>query len=181
MVIKKINAVLDATAIKELRAGDEVLISGEIFTARDAAHKRFVELIKIGKKLPVDLKNRIIYFAGPSPAKPNEIIGSAGPTTSGRMDAYSPILIRSSGLAGMIGKGDRNKEVVEAMKECGAVYFAAIGGAAALISKSIKEAQIIAYPELGAEAVRRLLVEDFFAIVAIDSYGKSLYDLRGEQ
>ena len=178
MEIKKINAILDASEVKKLCAGDEVLISGEIWTARDAAHKRFVELINAGETLPVELKNRIIYFAGPSPAKPGEVIGSAGPTTSGRMDAYSPILIRKAGLTGMIGKGNRNKEVVEAMKECGALYFAAVGGAAALISKTIKKAEVVAYEELGAEAVRKLLVEDFPAIVAIDSYGKSLYESR---
>jgi len=176
--IKKINAVLDASEVRKLHAGDEVLISGEILTARDAAHKRFVELIKTGGTLPVELKNRIVYFAGPTPAKPGEVIGSAGPTTSGRMDAYSPVLIRNAGLTGMIGKGDRSKEVVEAMKECGAVYFAAVGGAAALISKTIKKAEVAAYEELGAEAVRKLLVEDFPAIVAIDSYAKSLYELR---
>ncbi|MDR0303832.1 MAG: Fe-S-containing hydro-lyase [Chitinispirillales bacterium] len=179
MEIKKINAILDASEVKKLCAGDEVLISGEIWTARDAAHKRFVELVKIGEKLPIEIKNRIIYFTGPTPAKPNEIIGSAGPTTSGRMDVYSPILIRKAGLTGMIGKGNRSKEVVEAMMECGAVYFAAVGGAAALISKTIKEAQIVAYPELGAEAVRKLRVENFPVIVAIDSFGKSLYELRG--
>jgi fumarate hydratase subunit beta len=178
--IKKINAILDVSEVRKLCAGDEVLISGEILTARDAAHKRFVELIKTGGKLPVELKNRIVYFTGPATAKPNEAIGSAGPTTSGRMDAYSPILIRNAGLTGMIGKGNRNEEVIEAMKECGAVYFAAIGGAAALISKTIKKAETAAYPELGAEAVRKLLVENFPAIVAIDSYGKSLYELRSQ-
>ena len=176
MSIKRISAVLDAAQVKNLRAGDEVFISGDIWTARDAAHKRFVKLIENGEKLPVDLKNHIIYFAGPCPAKPHEAIGSIGPTTGGRMDAYSPALIRECELTGMIGKGNRSREVIDAMTEYGAVYFAAIGGAAALISKTVKDARIVAYEDLGAEAVRKLRVEDFPAIVAIDSYGKSLYE-----
>jgi len=176
MSVKRINAVLDAAQIKNINAGDELLISGEIFTARDAAHKRFCDLILKGEKLPLDLKNRIIFFAGPSPAKPQNPVGSIGPTTSGRMDAYSPILIRECGLAAMIGKGNRSKEVVAAMKECGAIYFATIGGAAALLAQTVISCEIVAYEDLGTEAVRKLVVKDFPVIAAIDSKGNSLYE-----
>ncbi len=160
---------------RKLKAGDSCLISGVIYTARDAAHKRLCELVAAGKELPLDVENSIIYFVGPTPAKPGQAIGSAGPTTSYRMDAYSPTLIEQ-GLTGMIGKGKRGPEVVSAMKKYGAVYFGAIGGCGALLSKCIKKAEVIAYDDLGAEAIRRLEVEDFPAIVIIDSEGNNLYE-----
>ncbi|MBQ2064434.1 MAG: Fe-S-containing hydro-lyase [Firmicutes bacterium] len=160
--------------LASLRAGDYVLLSGVIYTARDAAHKRIVEAIAEGKEPPFPLENAIIYYVGPTPAKEGHAIGSAGPTTSYRMDAYAPTLL-DLGQTGMIGKGQRNEEVKEAIVRNGAVYFAAIGGAAALISKSIKKAEVIAYDDLGAEAVRRLEVEDMPVIVAIDSLGHDLY------
>ena len=160
---------------RKLKAGDSCLISGVIYTARDAAHKRLCELVAAGKELPLDVKDSIIYFVGPTPAKPGQAIGSAGPTTSYRMDAYSPILIKE-GQTGMIGKGKRGPEVIAAMKEHGAVYFGAIGGCGALLSKCIKKAEIIAYEDLGAEAIRRLEVEDFPVIVVIDSEGNNLYE-----
>ena len=162
---------------KSLKSGDTVLITGEIYTARDAAHKRMIDALKSGEKLPFEIENKIIYYAGPTPAKPGQVIGSCGPTTSGRMDAYAPELIKL-GLTGMIGKGERSDDVVNAMKEYGAVYFGAIGGAGALIAKSIKAAEIIAYEDLGTEAVRKLTVENFPAIVIIDSNGKNLYHDR---
>ena len=171
----RITAPLSREAARTLRAGDSCLISGVIYTARDAAHKRLCELAAEGKELPLDVKDAIIYFVGPTPAKPGQAIGSAGPTTSYRMDAYSPTLI-SLGLTGMIGKGKRGPEVVAAMKDHGAVYFGAIGGCGALLSKCIKKAEVIAYEDLGAEAIRRLKVEDFPAIVIIDSEGNNLYE-----
>jgi fumarate hydratase subunit beta len=174
-----IKAPLSNEAARALRAGDSCLISGVIYTARDAAHKRLCELIAKGEPLPFDVKDNIIYFVGPTPAKPGQAIGSAGPTTSYRMDAYSPILIEQ-GLTGMIGKGKRGPEVVDAMKEHGAVYFGAIGGCGALLSKCIKKAEVVAYEDLGAEAIRRLEVEDFPAIVIIDSEGNNLYELGRE-
>lgn len=164
---------------KKLRAGDSCLISGVIYTARDAAHKRLCELVAQGKELPLDVKDSIIYFVGPTPAKPGQAIGSAGPTTSYRMDAYSPTLIEL-GQTGMIGKGKRGPEVIDAMKKHGAVYFGAIGGCGALLSKCIKKAEVIAYDDLGAEAIRRLEVEDFPAIVIIDSLGNNLYETGRE-
>ena len=145
-----------------------------IYTARDAAHKRLCERLDRGEELPMDIRDAVIYFVGPTPAKPGQAIGSAGPTTSYRMDAYSPKLIRA-GLTGMIGKGKRGDEVVAAMKECGAVYFGAIGGCGALLSRCIRKAEVIAYDDLGAEAVRRLEVEDFPVVVVIDSEGNNLY------
>ncbi len=160
---------------RKLKAGDSCLISGVIYTARDAAHKRLCELVAEGKELPLDVKDAVIYFVGPTPAKEGQAIGSAGPTTSYRMDAYSPILIKE-GLTGMIGKGKRGPEVIDAMKEHGAVYFGAIGGCGALLSKCIKKAEIIAYEDLGAEAIRRLEVEDFPVVVIIDSEGNNLYE-----
>ncbi len=160
---------------RKLKAGDSVLLSGVIYTARDAAHKRLCELVAQGKELPMDIKDAVIYFVGPTPAKPGQAIGSAGPTTSYRMDAYSPTLI-AQGQTGMIGKGKRGPEVIAAMKEHGAVYFGAIGGCGALLSKCIKKAEVIAYEDLGAEAVRRLEVEDFPVIVIIDSEGNNLYE-----
>ena len=170
----KITTPLTREKVKELRAGDSCLISGVIYTARDAAHKRLCELVAAGKELPLDVKDSVIYFVGPTPAKPGQAIGSAGPTTSYRMDAYSPTLI-SLGLTGMIGKGKRGQEVVDAMKEYGAVYFGAIGGCGALLSKCVKKAEVIAYDDLGAEAIRRMEVEDFPAVVIIDSLGNNLY------
>ncbi|MBQ1263170.1 MAG: Fe-S-containing hydro-lyase [Oscillospiraceae bacterium] len=170
-----INAPLSREEARKLRAGDSCLISGVIYTARDAAHKRLVDLVNEGKEMPLDVKDNIIYFVGPTPAKEGQAIGSAGPTTSYRMDAYSPTLIRE-GLTGMIGKGKRGPEVIAAMKEHGAVYFGAIGGCGALLSKCIKKAEVIAYDDLGAEAIRRLEVEDFPAIVIIDSEGNNLYE-----
>jgi len=174
--IKKVNTPLTAEMVKSLKAGDEVYLTGTIYTGRDAAHRRLCDALEKEGKLPLSLDGEIIYFVGPSPAKPGKPIGSAGPTTSYRMDAYSPTLIREANLRGMIGKGGRNEEVVKAMKEKGAVYFVAIGGAAALVARSIKDAQAVLYEELGPEAVRKLTVEDFPVIVAIDSDGKSLYE-----
>ncbi len=160
---------------RKLKAGDSVLLSGVIYTARDAAHKRLCELADAGKELPLDVKDAVIYFVGPTPAKPGEVIGSAGPTTAYRMDAYSPTMI-SLGLTGMIGKGKRNEAVVSAMKEYGAVYFGAIGGCGALLSRCIKKAEVIAYEDLGAEAIRRLEVEAFPVVVIVDSEGNNLYE-----
>ena len=169
-----LNTPITRDVAKSLKSGDRVLISGTIYTARDAAHKRLIESIEKGETLPVDIENIAIYYAGPSPAKPGQVIGSCGPTTSGRMDAYAPTLI-SLGQTVMIGKGERSDSVVEAMKKNGAVYLAAIGGAGALISKCITDADVIAYDDLGAEAIRRLAVKDFPAIVVIDSKGNNLY------
>ena len=175
----KIKAPLTREDARKLKAGDSCLISGVIYTARDAAHKRLCDLVAKGEELPVDLKDAIIYFVGPTPAKPGQAIGSAGPTTSYRMDAYSPTLI-SMGQTGMIGKGKRGPEVIDAMKKHGAVYFGAIGGCGALLSKCIKKAEVVAYEDLGAEAIRRLEVEDFPAIVIIDSEGNNLYETGRE-
>ncbi|MBE6606068.1 MAG: Fe-S-containing hydro-lyase [Ruminococcaceae bacterium] len=160
---------------RKLKAGDSCLISGVIYTARDAAHKRLCELVVQGKELPLDIKDAIIYFTGPAPAKPGQTIGSAGPTTSYRMDAYSPDLI-ALGQTGMIGKGKRDAAVVEAMKKHSAVYFGAIGGCGALLSSCIKKSEVVAYDDLGAEAIRRLEVENFPVIVLIDSNGNNLYE-----
>ncbi|MBQ4324161.1 MAG: Fe-S-containing hydro-lyase [Clostridia bacterium] len=171
----RITAPLTREAARALRAGDSCLLSGKIYTARDAAHKRLCELIEKGEELPIDLADSVIYFVGPTPAKPGEAIGSAGPTTSYRMDAYSPRLI-SLGQTAMIGKGKRGPEVVRAMQEHGAVYFGAIGGCGALLSRCIKHAEIVAYEDLGAEAIRLLEVEDFPVVVVIDSEGNNLYE-----
>ena len=171
----KLTAPLSQEEARKLRAGDSVLLSGVIYTARDAAHKRLCELVAEGKELPFTVKDSIIYFVGPTPAKEGQAIGSAGPTTSYRMDAYSPTLI-AQGQTGMIGKGKRGPEVVEAMKEHGAVYFGAIGGCGALLSNCIKKAEIVCYEDLGAEAIRRLEVEDFPVVVIIDSEGNNLYE-----
>lgn len=170
-----VKTPLTREAARQLKSGDSVLLTGVIYTARDAAHKRLCELVAQGKELPLDVKDSIIYFVGPTPARPGQAIGSAGPTTSYRMDAYSPTMI-AQGLTGMIGKGKRNAEVVAAMKEHGAVYFGAIGGCGALLSKCIKKAEVIAYDDLGAEAIRRLEVEDFPVIVVIDAQGNNLYE-----
>ncbi len=161
--------------IKKLHIGDKVYLNGVIYTGRDLAHGRLVELLKKGEPLPVDLKGHIIYYVGPAPAKPGKVIGSAGPTTSYRMDPYAPLLMRQAGLKGMIGKGTRGEEVINAMKETIAVYFAAVGGAAALIAQSITKAEIVAYEDLGPEAIRKLEVKDFPVIVANDCYGADLY------
>ena len=160
---------------RELKAGDSCLLSGIIYTARDAAHKRLCALADAGKELPFPVKDATIYYVGPTPAKPGQAIGSAGPTTSYRMDAYSPTLI-ALGETGMIGKGKRGPEVIAAMKEHGAVYFGAIGGCGALLSRCIKSAKIVAYEDLGAEAIRELVVEDFPAVVIIDAEGNNLYE-----
>lgn len=170
-----IKTPLTQDAARKLKAGDSCLISGVIYTARDAAHKRLCELIEQGKPLPIDVENSVIYFVGPTPSKPGQAIGSAGPTTSYRMDAYSPKLI-AIGQTGMIGKGKRGPEVIAAMKKHGAVYFGAIGGCGALLSKCIKKAEIVAYDDLGAEAIRRLEVENFPVVVVIDSEGNNLYE-----
>lgn len=171
---KNIKTPLTDDIIAELRAGDKVRITGLLYTARDAAHKRLVQMIKDGEKLPFDINGQVIYFVGPTPAKPGMPIGSAGPTTSGRMDPYSPYLIER-GLKGMIGKGPRSKDVIDAMVKHRCVYFAAIGGVAALLSKKIKRAEVIAFEDLGTEAIRVLEVKDFPVVVINDIYGGDLY------
>lgn len=171
---KKITTPLTDDVIANLKTGERVEITGVIYTARDAAHKRLLEEYAETKKLPFDLEGQIIYYVGPSPAKPGQALGSAGPTTSYRMDAYTPDVLKL-GLKGMIGKGPRSQEVKDAMVENKAVYFAAIGGAAAVISKSIKKAEVIAYENLGPEAIRRLEVENFPCIVVTDAEGNDLY------
>ena len=171
---KKIETPLDDKTVVDLKAGDTVSITGYMYTGRDAAHKRLVELIDKGEELPIELKDQIIYYVGPAPAKPGYACGSAGPTTSYRMDAYAPALL-DRGLRGMIGKGLRSREVIDSMKKNRAVYFAAVGGAAALIARSIKKSEVVAYEDLGAEAIHRYYVEDFPAIVVIDSEGNDLY------
>ena len=175
-MIRELKTPLTVEEVRSLRAGDEIRLTGTIWTGRDAAHKKLVALLEEGGELPVDLKDQIIYFVGPCPAPPGRPIGSAGPTTSGRMDAYSPILIEKCGLTGMIGKGGRSAAVVDAMKRFGAVYFGATGGAGALIAQKIKSCEVIAFPELGTEAIHKLYVEDFPLVVAIDAEGSSLYD-----
>ena len=171
---KKVTLPLTDEAIRDLKAGDNVLFTGVMYVGRDSAHKRMVEALDKGQDLPFDVRGQTIYFMGPSPAKPGQVIGAAGPTTSGRMDAYSPRLM-AEGLKGMIGKGLRSQEVKEAIKKHKAVYFAAIGGAGALISKAIRKSDTVAYEELGAEALLRLEVENFPAIVVNDAHGGDLY------
>jgi len=171
---KKITSPISPEVIENLRAGDQLLISGVIYVGRDAAHKRMVEALDKGEKLPFDIKGQTIYYMGPSPTKPGHVIGSAGPTTSGRMDAYTPRLL-AAGLKAMIGKGSRSDKVKEAIKEHKAVYLASTGGAAALIAKAITKSEIIAYPELGPEALLRLEVKDFPTIVINDCQGGDLY------
>ncbi len=171
----KLKTPLNDEDVSKLKSGDIVYLSGVMYTARDAAHKRLVDLILSGEELPFDVKGTVIYYVGPTPPKPGNPIGSAGPTTSYRMDPYAPILIEH-GLKGMIGKGKRNEAVKDACKKYKAVYFGATGGAAALIAKAIKKAEVIAYPELGPEAVRRIEVEDFPVVVVNDTYGNDLYE-----
>ncbi len=175
----ELNMPLTREMARSLKAGDSLLLSGVIYTARDAAHKRLCDLVAQGKELPLEIKDATIYFVGPTPAREGDVIGSAGPTTSYRMDAYSPTLI-ALGQTGMIGKGKRSPEVIAAMKEHGAVYFGAIGGCGALLSKCIKKAEVIAYEDLGTEAIRRLEVVNFPVVVIIDSYGNNLYETGRE-
>jgi fumarate hydratase subunit beta len=172
---RNITAPLSDEVAKELKSGDYVYITGTIYTARDAAHKRMWEALEKGEELPIEMKNNIIYYMGPSPAREGRPIGSAGPTTASRMDKYAPKLL-DLGLKGMIGKGKRSKQVKEAIVRNGSVYFAAVGGAGAILSKAIKKSEVIAYDDLGTEAIRKLYVEDFPAIVVIDSQGNNLYE-----
>lgn len=171
----KIKTPLDDYKIERLKAGDQVLISGMIYTARDMAHKRLYDILENNERLPFDLRGQIIYYMGPTPKKPDQIIGSAGPTTSERMDDFTPKLL-DAGLKGMIGKGNRSKIVIDSIIKNKAIYFVAIGGAAALISKTIKSSRIICYEDLATEAIMQLVVEDFFTVVAIDSFGNNLYE-----
>lgn len=175
-----IDTPLTDEIVHKLKAGDSVRINGIIYAARDAAHKRITEMMREGARLTFDIRNQIIYYVGPCPARPGGIIGSAGPTTSGRMDAYTPLLLEM-GLKGMIGKGLRGEEVIAAMKKFGAVYFGAVGGAGALIAKTILSQEVIAFPELGPEAVRKLVVKDFPATVIIDCQGNDLYKTGREK
>ena len=170
-----LKAPLDREEVKTLQAGDYVYITGTIYTARDAAHKRMAEALDKGEKLPIEIEGTTIYYLGPTPAREGRPIGSAGPTTASRMDKYAPRLL-DLGLTGMIGKGKRKKEVTDAIVRNGAVFFAAVGGAGALLSKCIKKAEVIAYDDLGTEAIRRLEVENFPVIVVIDSQGRNLYE-----
>lgn len=178
-VVKLVPPLVDADVLK-LEIGDKVLVSGVIYTARDAAHKRLLEILAAGQKLPVDLKGQVLYYVGPSPARPGRVIGAAGPTTSYRMDSYAPTLIKM-GLKAMIGKGKRSPEVIAAMREFKAVYLGATGGAGALISQCIKDAEVVAFPELGPEAVHRLVVEDLPTIVINDCQGRDLYEVGVKQ
>ena len=177
---KKIQVPLLKEDIDELRAGDYVYLTGTIYTARDAAHKRMYDSMKKGEDLPIDLNGNVLYYLGPSPAREGQVIGSAGPTTSSRMDKYTPDML-DAGLKGMVGKGKRSKEVIEAMKRNGAVYFAAVGGAGALLAQCIKEAEVVAYDDLGTEAIRRLHIEDLPVIVVIDKEGNNLYETATEK
>ena len=174
------NAPLDREEVKTLRAGDYVYISGTIYTARDAAHKRLVALIEKGEDLPFCLQDQVIYYVGPTPAKPHQVFGSGGPTTAGRMDAYAPVLMKL-GLRGMIGKGYRQQAVKEAMQTYHCVYFGAIGGAGAYISRCVESSEVIAFEDLGPEAIRRLVVKDFPLTVIIDSQGNDLYEMGRTQ
>ncbi|MBU8768944.1 Fe-S-containing hydro-lyase [Cytobacillus oceanisediminis] len=180
MCANKVSSPIDEQVLISLKAGDRVLISGTIYTARDAAHKRMSEALQKGEDLPFNIKGQTIYYVGPTPAKPGQIIGSAGPTTSGRMDKYTPSLL-DRGLKGMIGKGYRSQEVIDSMKKNKAVYFAAIGGSGALIARSIKSMEVIAYEDLGPEAIFKLTVENFPAVVIIDSEGTDWYQAGKEQ
>ena len=177
---KYITATITEEITKDLKHGDYVYISGTIYTARDAAHKRMYEAMLEGKSIPFDLENNIVYYLGPSPAKENQVIGSAGPTTSSRMDKYTPLLLEH-GMKGMIGKGKRSPQVIESIKKNKAVYFAAVGGAGALLSKCIKKSEVIAYEDLGTEAIRKLEVENLPVIVVIDTEGNNLYETAIEE
>jgi len=172
--MKKIYLPLNDITIKNLRAGEKVYISGDVYTARDAAHKRFFQALTNNSLLPFDIKGATVYYTGPAPAKPNNVCGVAGPTTSSRMDPYTPLLL-DMGLKGIIGKGKRSKEVIDSIVKNGAVYFAAVGGAAALTLKCITKSEIIAYEDLGTEAVRKMTLKDFPVFVAVDCYGNSVY------
>ena len=172
---KYINTPIDDKNVSELKAGDYVYLTGTVYTARDAAHKRLYEALQRGEDIPLELQNNIIYYLGPSPAREGQVIGSAGPTTSSRMDKYTPLLLEK-GLKGMIGKGKRSDEVIESMHKNHAVYFAAIGGAGALLSKCIKKSEVIAYEDLGTEAIRKLEVENLPIIVVIDDEKTNLYN-----
>ncbi len=174
--MKNLTTPLSDEVISDLRAGDEVLLSGTVYTARDAAHRRLVELINQGAPLPFSLEGQIIYYVGPTPAPPGKVIGAAGPTTSSRLDAYTPTLLKA-GLKGMIGKGKRGKNVIDAIKEYRAIYFVASGGAGALLSKYIYEVKLIAYPELGPEAIYKFKVKDLPVFVGNDIYGNDLYEM----
>lgn len=177
---KHVSVPLDQKTVSALCVGDYVYLTGTVYTARDAAHKRMYDILERGGKLPVDLENSVIYYMGPSPARPGMPIGSAGPTTAGRMDKYTPALL-DLGLKGMIGKGKRSQAVKEAVVRNGAVYFAAVGGAGALLSRSILSSEVIAYDDLGTEAVRRLEIKDFPVIVVMDSQGNDLYETAAEK
>lgn len=177
---KIVTTPLTLDKVEDLKCGDRVLLSGIIYTGRDAAHKRLFEMIQRGEELPFDLKGQVIYYVGPCPARPGTVIGSAGPTTSGRMDPYTPELLKS-GLKGMIGKGLRSQAVIDAIIKYRAVYFGAVGGAGALLAESIKEAEVLAFPDLGPEAIYKLRVEDFPVTVIIDSEGNNLYTTGKER
>ncbi len=176
---RRLNVPMSDEEISQLRAGDMLYLTGTIYTARDAAHKRMYDTLNEGGKLPYDIEGSFVYYLGPTPAKPGQVIGSAGPTTSSRMDKYTPLLL-SKGLKGMIGKGKRSPEVVSAIKENGAVYMAAIGGLGALLSKRIVQSEVIAYDDLGTEAIRKLTVEDLPVVVIIDTEGNNLYETAAE-
>ena len=173
--MKKVQLPLTEEAIRDLKAGDQVLLSGSVLTGRDAAHKRLVALVNEGKPLPVELAGQTIYYVGPAPAKPGQAVGSAGPTSTYRMDIYTPPLLKL-GLKGMIGKGYLGPNTLALMPEYGAVYFGAVGGSAVLISKAIKSIEVLAYPDLGPEAIHRFVIEDFPAVVAVDAQGHNLYE-----
>lgn len=179
-MVKNITTPLTDDQVSTLKAGDQVAISGVLYTSRDAGHSRMIATIERGEPLPFDIKDAVIYYVGPAPSKPGQVMNSAGPTTSYRMDPFAPKLLKL-GLKGMIGKGDRSEEVIEAMKANNGVYFAAVGGAAALIASTIKSSEIIAYEDLGSEALRKLTVKDFPCIVVIDSKGNNLYTSEKEK
>lgn len=176
MKAKKISLPLGGTEASRLKSGDRVLISGELFTARDAVHQKFYETLSQNKRLPIDLKGQTLFYAGPAPAPRGKVIGSIGPTTSGRMDVYTPLLIERAGLKAMIGKGRRSPQVIEAIKKHQAVYFAATGGAAALLAQTVVKAETVLFPELGPEAVLKLTVKDLPAVVAVDCRGRDVYE-----
>jgi fumarate hydratase subunit beta len=180
MSTKKITAPFNEGMVAGLKAGDRVLISGTVYTARDAAHKRMIEQLEKGKNLPFDIMGQVIYYVGPTPTKPGQITGSAGPTTSGRMDTYTPSLL-DIGLKGMIGKGYRDKEVKDSIVKNKAIYFGAIGGSGALIARTIKAVEIVAYEDLGTEAIRKMVIEDFPAVVINDIYGNDWYEQGKEK